>query len=133
MKTLRYQVPAIFWAVVIFAASSLPGTSPLLRFFFGHDKIVHTVVYFCLAFLTFRALYYQSRFPVPARYALLISVVLSLVYGAADELHQLFVPNRSADIRDFLADAAGALVCLLLLSIAQLIRRRREPRSTGAG
>ena len=30
-------------------------------------------------------------------------------YGATDEWHQSFVPGRSADVRDWLADATGAL------------------------
>jgi len=133
MKTLRYQAPALLWAVIIFVGSSLPGTSPLLKVFFGQDKIVHTFVYFCFALLTFRALRYQSRFPFLSRYALLVSMALTLAYGALDELHQLYVPNRAADLRDFVADATGALVCLLALSIARFIRKRREVRSSGAG
>ena len=31
-------------------------------------------------------------------------------YGATDEWHQSFVPGRSADVRDWFADATGALL-----------------------
>jgi VanZ family protein len=31
-------------------------------------------------------------------------------YGATDEWHQSFVPGRSADIHDWFADTAGALI-----------------------
>jgi VanZ family protein len=31
-------------------------------------------------------------------------------YGATDEWHQSFVPGRSADVHDWYADAAGALL-----------------------
>ena len=31
-------------------------------------------------------------------------------YGATDEWHQSFVPGRSADVRDWIADATGALL-----------------------
>src|SRR3954466_5711408 len=36
-------------------------------------------------------------------------------FGALDEVHQLFVPGRTAELADFIADAgAAALVCGLL-------------------
>jgi len=130
MKSLRYQIPAFTWAIIIFLSSSIPGTSPLLKPFAGHDKIVHTIVYFSLAFLTHRALKYQSRFPSIARHAMLLSLLFAVLYGAADELHQLFVPSRSADIRDFMVDALGAVTCLLLLALAGLLRKRRSVRAT---
>jgi VanZ family protein len=36
-------------------------------------------------------------------------------YGAATEVIQAFVPNRTADVLDWLADVAGAAVGLVLL------------------
>ena len=35
---------------------------------------------------------------------------LSVVYAATDEAHQMFVPGRTADVLDLLADAGGAIV-----------------------
>ncbi len=129
MNVLRYQAPALLWACIIFISSSIPGTSPIFKVLFGHDKIVHTIVYCGLAYLTFRALYHQSRLPSVSRHAVLLSMAFTLFYAATDELHQLFVPRRSADLRDFLADAAGALLSLVLLAILQFTRKRRELRS----
>ena len=40
----------------------------------------------------------------------LICGLLAIVYGVSDEWHQSFVPERSADAADVLADAIGALV-----------------------
>ena len=38
-----------------------------------------------------------------------------VAFGALDEVHQLFVPGRTAELSDFIADAAAAaLVCGLL-------------------
>jgi len=38
-------------------------------------------------------------------------VVLAVtLYGILDEIHQYFVPGRSADVYDALADASGALL-----------------------
>lgn len=52
---------------------------------------------------------------------------LAALYAAADELHQAFVPGRSAELRDVLLDACGALSGILLaLLFLRLSRRRRE-------
>jgi VanZ family protein len=47
-----------------------------------------------------------------APFAVLAMVV---AFGALDEVHQLFTPGRTAELTDFIADAAAAaLVCGLL-------------------
>jgi VanZ family protein len=35
-------------------------------------------------------------------------VLATSVYGATDELHQLFVPQRSTELSDVVADSLGA-------------------------
>ena len=37
------------------------------------------------------------------------AVAITIAYGATDEVHQLFVPGRTGDVYDLMADAAGAL------------------------
>jgi len=54
------------------------------------------------------------------------AVVLGSAYGLTDEIHQAFVPGRSADPRDWVADTAGAVLGALL-AVAYL--RRREARA----
>jgi VanZ family protein len=41
------------------------------------------------------------------------TMLIVVVYAISDELHQLFVPLRTADVRDALADVAGASIALL--------------------
>lgn len=42
------------------------------------------------------------------KYALAMSIFLSFLYACTDELHQIFVPGRSAQFRDILIDTLGA-------------------------
>lgn len=60
---------------------------------------------------------------------LTVSAILALaVFGAIDEIHQLYTPNRSgADPLDWLADALGALtgVALFVALYARFIRAHR--------
>ena len=42
------------------------------------------------------------------KYALAMSILFSFLYACTDELHQIFVPGRSAQFRDILIDTLGA-------------------------
>ena len=37
-----------------------------------------------------------------------MAVLLATLYGAFDEVHQAFTPDRSPDVRDLVADCLGA-------------------------
>jgi VanZ family protein len=43
------------------------------------------------------------------------TIFLVMLYAAADEFHQLFVPSRQASVWDVLLDTSGAVFALLLL------------------
>jgi hypothetical protein len=48
-------------------------------------------------------------FPLnPIQYPLTMSILFSFLYACTDELHQIFVPGRSAQFRDVLIDTLGA-------------------------
>ncbi|MBR4422376.1 MAG: VanZ family protein [Erysipelotrichaceae bacterium] len=50
----------------------------------------------------------------PGKKALICSLLLAGSYGISDEIHQLFVLNRSCEIRDMLIDCAGAFLGVFL-------------------
>ena len=59
------------------------------------------------------------------------ALIISVLYAAADELHQLFVPGRSAEIRDVLIDSGGVLIGVLIIAVlAILSEKTREKAST---
>lgn len=53
--------------------------------------------------------------------------VLAVVWGAADEVHQLWVPGRTSDPWDWFADGLGAAIALAMLQF--LARWQRKPGS----
>jgi VanZ family protein len=67
------------------------------------DKLVHFLVFGLLATVTLRALRIESP-----RSRAVVAVSLASLFGASDELHQLFTPGRSCDLFDWLADTLGA-------------------------
>lgn len=80
----------------------------------GSDKLVHLVLFALLAGTT------QWRFgPLPAR---LLGV--ALYAGASEVVQALLLPHRSGDLRDVVADLAGA--CLGWLLAGSLLTTRRR-------
>lgn len=71
------------------------------------DKSLHAAAYFGLAVLLVRALSGGWRARLTVRVAL-GAMLIAMAYGMSDEVHQLFVPGRMADVYDLYADATGA-------------------------
>jgi VanZ family protein len=105
---LFYWLPVSLYAVLIFVHSA--GPSPIqVDLFSWSDKPAHFLVYSILGILLLRAMG-ATFVNTPHARVILFSIVLASLYGATDELHQYFVPARSAEVFDFLADTAGAVV-----------------------
>lgn len=49
-----------------------------------------------------------------ARTSILIAII-SFLYGVTDEIHQAFVPSRSASLVDLIKDAIGVIVSFLIV------------------
>jgi VanZ family protein len=73
------------------------------------DKVLHGVEYGILALLCYRAFRWAAG-PAVAQQAVVLAIMTASVYGITDEVHQLFVPFRESDWRDWLADTAGAVI-----------------------
>jgi VanZ family protein len=115
--------PVLAYMALIFYISSLhqaplpPGVS---------DKGGHSFGYFGLGLLAVRAL----ADGLPARVSLRtagLALVIAIGYGATDELHQLFVPGRSADMYDLCADAAGSSLGVVACWAWGIISIRSRP------
>ncbi len=106
-RDLAWLLPAVAYAGLIFWLSHQPNPLPALSASLS-DKVLHAVEYAGLAWLLALGLSHLGR--LGPRRTVLFAVMLAAAYGATDELHQAFVPNRFADARDWMADAAGALV-----------------------
>ncbi len=106
---------AAAWCGLIFWLSSTPDAGGVFGFLpSGSDKALHGGAFMILAGLLTLA----TGRP-------LLSAALALGYGVSDEVHQLFVPGRTADIADLFADAVGAAIGAWL--VGYLVRRRFRP------
>lgn len=104
---LLWKAALVLYAGFIFWLSSRPIPEGLPLFPQG-DKLWHFLEYFLFGLLAWRAFLPQSK----ASWAW--AIFLSLGYAGSDELHQLFVPARTASFLDWAVDSLGIAGGLLL-------------------
>lgn len=112
---VKYKYPAIAWAVVIFILSSVPSSAIPKMDILSHDKLIHGTIFFIFGIFVYRALdpgIASHRFNWKRA---LVSFAIVAGYGILDELHQHFVPGRTPDVYDALADAFGGLISLVAM------------------
>ena len=115
---LRYWLPVILYAALIFAASSVPGRD-IPSLFPGSDKLEHLCEYGLFGLLLGRAF----RFTVGGdrgRLWALSTVLLGGFVGGMDELYQRLTPGRQSDIRDWVIDVTAVTVAVLFTQYVRL-------------
>jgi VanZ family protein len=139
---MRYALPALLWTACVLAASSdlfsANHTGSVLQSVVialaGHPlsdealelvqfvirKLAHLTEYGLLGWLWFRALRRGAQPRWTLRWSLL-AVVIAIAVAITDEVHQSFVPSRTASPLDVVIDACGA-------TLAQLIVRLRTAK-----
>ncbi len=110
---------------VIFWQSHYPAPKTLPDFRLK-DKLLHITAYALLGVLFCRALI-ADRGVKSRSIAIWGAVLFTTLYGISDELHQFFIPSRTADVMDVLADGVGAV--LGSLAYACFIKNK-HPKST---
>jgi VanZ family protein len=126
---LRSWFPVILWALLIslfstdeFSSSNtsriigpfvlwiIPNASPQLQETIHHvvRKLGHWSEYFVLSWLLLRGFQGERRRALQRRWVVW-TLLLVLVYALVDELHQAFVPTRSARLADSLINFFGGI------------------------
>ncbi|HOD36792.1 MAG TPA: VanZ family protein [Syntrophales bacterium] len=112
-RFVRYHLPAVVFATLIFALSSLSKTPEILSEVVGADKLLHALEYFIFGYLIMRV-FATSPGRFIRRWAVLLALVAGTAYAASDEFHQSFVPGRTASLYDVLFDTLGVLLAAAL-------------------
>jgi VanZ family protein len=101
-----YWLPLLLYCVLIYSLSSdkYPVNVPKS---FSADKFIHFFAYAFLGLLIIRA-FATLRIKENIVFLIIISTLLSTLYGLSDEMHQYFVPYRCADVKDVYADLLGS-------------------------
>lgn len=151
MKKIIYLILTITWMSIIFMFSNQPATesSKLSDGFISTTigniykvfnknvteekltqikeiyttpvrKIAHFTIYLILGILTFLVL---KEYNIENKKQILFAVLICLLYATSDEIHQLFVPGRSGEIKDVLIDTAGSSLGVLITN--KIIKREK--------
>jgi len=93
-----------FYMLLIFVLSSFPAPEAVHHVpIWYHIKLVHLIEYGFLCFLFLRT-----------GMSVFLAILFTTLYGVTDEIHQMFVPNRTAQIIDVFTNFLGAsIVCLI--------------------
>ncbi len=108
----RYICATVLYCGLIFLLSSQSGSTATdwgFLSFPGVDKLVHGVLYAGLAALVSVGVW-RSNETIRASLHFWIPIAFAVIYGFSDELHQIYVPERTFDWMDLLADGLGATI-----------------------
>lgn len=97
-------------------------TQPIIRK--GAHLSIYTLVgIFIMSFI--------STYKIHLKYKFLISILVGLVYASSDEIHQSFIPGRTASIIDVGIDTAGVFLgIILVLIIISVYKALTEKQTT---
>lgn len=117
----------VIWLCVVFLLSAVSGPElEGINTMKVWDKALHFIAFFAGSLALAPALRLSFRWPW--RKTFLVCVATISLYGALDEVHQLWTPGRSAlNALDWVADTLGAIpgTALALFIHAKLERKNR--------
>jgi VanZ family protein len=149
-----FLVLSIIYAIFIFYLSSLSDISiyigsndkqyilKILSYFEGfgsdiitkisvfaysnYDKLMHFMLYTGFGIVLYLTMYFSGN-PILRRFAVLLVLLIGVLFAISDEIHQSYVPGRSASRADLLADIAGLFFSLIItpgmIYIMKIIKR----------
>ncbi|MFL0198769.1 VanZ family protein [Clostridium sp. WILCCON 0269] len=134
MKKIKW-ILVIVWMVVIFVFSNEPAVVSneksrlVIHIFqalglnlngvFGSlsnfvvRKVSHFLEYLILAVVLFNAT--KEKFEM--KKVFIFSIAVLFLYSCSDEIHQIFIPGRTARIRDVFIDTIGGIIGFLICYI----------------
>lgn len=135
MRKKTFLTLAILWMFVIFYMSNQPahissaqssgaidtmivnGTAQ-----FAIRKSAHMFSYAILAIFWFMSIYDGKSI----KKTFITSLFIAFIYACTDEVHQLFIPGRSGEIRDVLVYFTGAIIGLfIVVLVTKFINKKK--------
>jgi VanZ family protein len=112
---LLFWIPLVAYCGVIVYLSSIEGDNLPAVTFRASDKIFHMGEYIIVGVLFIRAYLHSLRGKRSTLHgSFLTAIGFSTLFGASDEMHQLFVPGRFCSGWDLAADVVGSALGVIL-------------------
>jgi len=114
----------LFWVLLIFWLSLDPAPPAPNLNIIGWDKILHAIAYGCLTLFAGWAL--EGSSPLRKSTWFAIAVTATALGGVMELVQMVFTSSRTAEYTDFLSDAFGAVVVLLIVFATRKYRLRHS-------
>jgi VanZ family protein len=110
----RAWVMVVVWVGFVEVLTSLPGSAlPTVAVPFRIDWVAHFCLYGVLGLLLARA----ARVSGWAWQRLALVALAISAFGVLDELHQLWIPGRDAEVMDWLMDTTGSVTGIVTFTL----------------
>ena len=86
-------------------------------------KTAHFTLYF---FLGLSILLLLKEFHLFCKKDILVTILLVFLYACSDEIHQLFISERSGEILDVLLDTFGGVVAVIIYFFFNTIKTKKD-------
>lgn len=114
MKKFLFTIFPLLYMGLIWTLSSFPADA-IVNTPFSFDSLIKeslhliefAILYWLLAFAFIQYDKWNERMSM-------FAAVIAILYGLTDEIHQSFVPARSATVIDFVKDTIGVVVSYLI-------------------
>jgi len=125
-KNVSTTVFAVFWLLLITGLLCTPGTKfPKITWEdkIWFDKWVHIFLFMILVILWCKAYFHKKNIQSDRHKIFFKIMVVGCLYGIAMELVQkYFIPFRSFDLMDIIADGIGCFIGYII-SVKRFVRR----------
>lgn len=126
----RWLAWGLFWAYNAFILSGAVAPPHLIPrpFIFLNDKLIHGIEFFILYWIA-RNAFTESAPAFLSKRAWILAWGYGVLMGGFTELLQLYVPSRSLEGYDFLADVLGGSIALGMGYLAFEKNSRRKAKA----
>lgn len=91
-------------------------------------KTAHFLIYTVVGLLLMGIM---SRYKIENKKKVIISLIIGVIYASLDEIHQAFIPERTARVTDVIIDALGLILGILcIIAIEKQIKKVKETKVT---
>jgi len=119
-KKVFYFIMTLIIAILIYYASTIE--SPSQPETSNFSIIYHFAIFFMFAFFLLLSIK-KEKLDFNAAF---ITFLISGVYSFLDEIHQLFVPNRFASLKDVLIDVIGIICGIILIKLIENFNKKKS-------
>jgi VanZ family protein len=114
----KYRVFLVYIALIIYVSiiiilSALPDS--WLGKLTHIDKLFHFAAYGLFSFIFFFALVFQKKINLFNKFPSTFTLIFTTLFGILNELFQIFVPSRTPNPLDVLANFLGSVIMVALL------------------